>query len=132
MGHLVVAGQGVKPDPEKVSAVKDWPEPTTVTELRAFLRFSVYFRKFIRDYSSIAGPLLVYLRGVNSKDKSKGGTTIVEFDESVRVAFQALKTSLLQAPVLTFTDFRQPSIVETAASSLGLGAIVSQQQEDGS
>ena len=83
-GHLVVAGQGVKPNPEKVSAVQDWPEPTTVTELRSFLGFTSYFRKFIKNYSSIAVPLLVYLRGVNSKQKSSSGAKKVEFDEEAR------------------------------------------------
>ena len=132
LGHLVVAEQGVKPDPDKVAAVKDWPEPTSVTELRAFLGFTGYFRKFMRDYSTIAAPLLIHLRGTSTKDKNSGGRRKIVLDEVGRTAFQIFKTSLIQAPILAFADFRLPFIVETDASSQGLGAILSQQQDDGS
>ena len=127
LGHLVVAGEGVQPDPDKVAAVKDWPEPTTVTELRAFLGFTGFFRKFIRGYSNVTAPLLTYLKGTSHKGKVKCGGKKIELDEPARLAVQALKSKLIEAPVLRFADFSLPFTVETDASSRGLGAVLSQQ-----
>ncbi|XP_038062329.1 uncharacterized protein LOC119732798 [Patiria miniata] len=134
LGHLVVAGEGVRPDPEKIATVKDWPQPTTVTELRSFLGFTGFFRKFICQYSSIASPLFAYLKGPMKKGKTKprppGGK--VDLDDAAVSAISTLKTRLTEGPVLQFADFSQPFVVETDASSTGLGAVLSQQQEDGS
>ena len=127
LGHLVVAGEGVKPDPDKIAVVKDWPEATTVTELRAFLGFTGFFRKFIRGYSSVTAPLLSYLKGTSHKGKVKDGGRKIELDEAARSAVQVLKSKLMEAPVLRFADFSHPFIVETDASSRGLGAVLSQQ-----
>ena len=134
LGHLVVAGEGVKPDPDKVDVVKDWPQPTTVTQLRSFLGFTGFFRKFIRQYSVVASPLFAYLKGTSTKGKAR--TRIkhagISLDEQAVSAFQTLKAKLTQGPVLRFADFSRPFVVETDASSAGLGAVLSQLHEDGS
>ena len=49
-------------DPQKVSIVRDWPTPTTVTQLRAFLGLTDYYRRFIKSYASILGPLTELLK----------------------------------------------------------------------
>ena len=131
LGHLVVAGEGVKPDPDKISAVQDWPQPTTVTELRSFLGFTGFFRKFVHRYSSVASPLFAYLKGTGDKNKVKAKTRNISLDAAAVSAFLTLKTKLTEAPVLQFADFSRPFIVETDASGTGLGAVLSQVQEDG-
>ena len=56
LGHEV-SGDGISPEPQNVAAVKEWPIPTTVKELRTFLGFASYYRKFIDSLAKIAGPL---------------------------------------------------------------------------
>lgn len=56
LGH-VVSEHGVETDPEKIEAIKTWPCPKNLKELRSFLGFSGYYRRFIKDYSQIAKPL---------------------------------------------------------------------------
>ena len=132
LGHLVTAGEGVKPDPDKISIVKGWPEPTTVTQLRSFLGFAGFFRKFVRNFSTVARPLLQYLQGSTTRGKVNTGKRPITLDETARAAFQALKQRLVESPVLKFADFSRPFIVETDASTDGLGAVLSQQLADGS
>ncbi|KAK3507847.1 hypothetical protein QTP70_001407 [Hemibagrus guttatus] len=59
----VISRQGVKMDVVKVRAVTEWPAPATVQELQHFLGFTNFYRRFIRNYSSVAGPLTSLLRG---------------------------------------------------------------------
>ena len=133
LGHLIVAGEGIKPDPEKTAVVQDWPQPTNVTELRSFLGFTGFFRKFIQQYSIIASPLFTYLRGSagKGKPKTKSCRKIDLYDAAV-LAFLTLKERLTEEPVLQFADFNRLFIVETDASLSGLGAVLSQRREDGS
>ena len=56
LGH-VVSNEGVSTDPDKIKAVTEWPQPTTVTEVRSFLGFVSYYRRFIPNFSKVAKPL---------------------------------------------------------------------------
>jgi type III secretory pathway component EscU len=56
LGH-VISAEGIKPDPAKTASVENWPEPKTIRQLRSFLGFSYYFRKFIQGYSKMVLPL---------------------------------------------------------------------------
>ncbi|KAK3539000.1 hypothetical protein QTP86_023601 [Hemibagrus guttatus] len=103
--------------PSTSPAVTKWPSPTTVWELQRFLGFANFYRRFIRNYSSVAGPLTSLLRG---KPKRLAWT------DQARMAFQQLKDCFTTAPILRHPDPDLPFVVEVDASSSGLGAVLSQ------
>ncbi len=106
-------------DKGKVEAIRTWPQPTTIKELQRFLGFSNFYRRFIQNYSTLTGPLTNLLR---NKPKSLSWST------AANEAFERLKTSFTQAPILVHLDPERPFIVEVDASTTGVGAILSQQQ----
>ena len=57
LGH-VVSKDGIQVDPKKMEAIIEWPRPTTVTEVRSFLGLAGYYRRFVKDFSKIAAPLI--------------------------------------------------------------------------
>ncbi|KAK3529708.1 hypothetical protein QTP70_034700 [Hemibagrus guttatus] len=115
----VIDHSGVRMDEKKVTAVQDWPTPTTVKELQRFLGFANFYRRFIRGYSSVTSPLINLLR-----NKPK---TLV-WTPAATHAFQALKQAFTTAPLLVHPDPELPFIVEVDASTTGVGAVLSQQQ----
>jgi hypothetical protein len=64
LGHYISA-EGISVDQRKVDAIKSWPIPTNVSELRSFLGLATYYRKFVKDFSATATPLTALLH----KDK---------------------------------------------------------------
>ncbi|KAK3515288.1 hypothetical protein QTP70_013484 [Hemibagrus guttatus] len=115
----VIDRSGVRMDEKKVTAVRDWPTPTTVKELQRFLGFANFYRRFIRGYSSVTSPLTNLLR-----NKPK---TLV-WTPAATHAFQMLKQAFTTAPLLVHPDPELPFIVEVDASTTGVGAVLSQQQ----
>lgn len=102
LGH-VVSQQGVATDPEKTEAVGEWPTPTTVREVRSFLGFVGYHRRFIAELAKVAAPLHGLLQGTGGAKTAR-----VAWTAECEGAFQGLKQALLQAPVLAFADFSLP------------------------
>ncbi|KAK2188352.1 hypothetical protein NP493_135g04006 [Ridgeia piscesae] len=133
LGHMV-AEDGVSPDPEKTRTVDEWTTPQSETELRQFLGLASYYRRFVPGFAKIATPLHALLGGT-SKKKSKKNNSAPSFaecwNESCDIAFNELKQRLVTAPVLGYPDFTKPFILETDASLKGLGAVLSQRQENG-
>lgn len=129
LGHQVSA-QGIGTDPDKVSAVKQWPIPRTVKELRSFLGFCSYYRRFIEGFSQIAGPLhdVVNVCVRESSQARVNQMFRAAWTPQCLLAFEQLKEKLTGAPTLGYADFSQPFILETDASSLGLGAVLYQDQ----
>ncbi|KAK3517438.1 hypothetical protein QTP70_010681 [Hemibagrus guttatus] len=115
----VIDRSGVRMDEKKVTAVRDWPTPTTVKELQRFLGFANFYRRFIRGYSSVTSPLTNLLR-----NKPK---TLV-WTPAATHAFQTLKQAFTTAPLLVHPDPELPFIVEVDASTTGVGTVLSQQQ----
>ena len=118
LGHLV-GRDGVKTNPELIHDVVSWPEPSTVRSLQAFLGLCNYYRRFIHNFSEVAGALHALLK--------KG----VEFTwgEEQNKAFLALKHQLTQAPILAYPSKDSEFILDTDASNSSIGAVLSQTQE---
>ena len=126
LGHTVTA-KGMEPGVDGIKAIAEMAPPRTYTGICQFLGATGYFCWFIKGYANIAKPLNNLLSGANSKLKS----CFVQLLLVVVVAFQELKLKCMTAPVLAFTDFHKPFLLETDASGDSLGAVLSQKQEDG-
>ena len=120
LGHVINAS-GVATDPEKVAAVRDWPTPANASELKSFLGLASYYRRFVRDFATIASPL--------NRLTDLGRPFI--WDDACATAFTQLRASLTEAPILAYPNAQQPFIVDTDASNVGIGAVLSQQPGDG-
>ncbi len=118
----VVSRNGLAPDPRKVTAIQEFPQPIDLKSLRSFLGLASYYRRFIPQFSVVASPLHALTR----KEMS------FVWDAVCEKAFSRLKDLWTSAPVLAFPDFSQDFLLETDASGLGLGAVLAQKQEDGS
>ena len=118
LGHIVSA-DGVRCDPAKVSAVRNWEVPKTVSELRSFLGLASYYRRFIEGFSSIAGPLHELL------NKNK----VFQWSEECQNAFGILKDKLTSAPVLAYPRGGGNFILDTDCSGFGMGAVLSEIQD---
>ena len=101
--------------------------PTTYTGIKSFVGLVGHYRRFIKGFAQIAAPLYDLISGDNSGKKKES----VQLTPEVENAFQVLKEACLQAPILSFPDFTKPFLLETDASGKGLGAVLSQKQEDG-
>ena len=126
-GH-VVSEQGVSTDPDKIRAVTEWPQPTTVTEVRSFLGFVSYYRRFIPNFSKVARPLNQLLQNLEGSPSQKKKFK-VHWRPEQQEAFEALQRLCTESPVLAYADFKAPFILHTDASGEGLGAVLYQVQE---
>ena len=115
LGYVIEEGH-VKADTGKVKAVEEWPQPTTRTELRQFLGFAGFYRRFIRDFSKVAAPLHALTSTLHP----------FKWTPEADVAFKALKATFTTAPVLVHPNPDEPFVVEVDASDSGIGAVLSQ------
>ena len=113
LGH--VSKDGVSTDPEKVSALADWSTPKCLAELQAFLGTIGYYLQCIKGFASLAKPLT----------RLTGKEYPCCWDEATQTAFEQLKESLVQAPILQYPDCSLPYIIDTDASQDGYGAVLS-------
>ena len=122
MGH-VIGGGDVRPDPQKVRAIQEYPTPATKRDVHAFLGLAGYYRQFIPEFSQLAAPLTNLTR--------KGEPDKIEWTPSCKEAFRMLKAALQEPAVLNVADPSCPLILQIDASDRGLGAVLSQKSVDG-
>lgn len=118
---LILDSTGLKPDPNKIEAVENLPEPTNVSELRSFLGAINWYRKFIPQMSNLQAPLDELLK----KDVK------FEWNEKCRQSFVKFKEILKSDLALTHYDPKLPIIVSADASGLGIGAAIQHKMKDG-
>ena len=119
LGHIV-SQHGVGTDPKKTKAIREWPTPRNAKEVRSFVGLCSYYRRFVRGFADIARPL----------------HKLVELDEfcwsgECDEAFNTLKKALTSPPILAYPVDVGLFILDTDASGQGLGAVLSQVQDDG-
>jgi len=119
LGH-VITPQGISPNNNWIVAISDFPIPTSVKEVRQFVGLASYYRRFIHGFAKVAQPL----HSLTQKDVT------FQWSSECDQAFQQLKTALVNSPVLAYPNFSKAFTLETDASIKGLGAILSQMQDD--
>ncbi|KAK4519747.1 Ubiquitin-conjugating enzyme E2 2 [Mucor velutinosus] len=105
---MKVSADGILPSDSKIKAIKNWPVPTNVQEVRQFVGLASHYRRFIRQFSSVAAPLTELTK-----------------------AFDQLKSLLTHAPCLQPPDVSKPYIIETDSSDFGCGAVLLQKDDQG-
>lgn len=117
-GH-VISDKGIATNPEKTRMVSKWPVPVSVKEVRSFLGLAGYYRRFVKNYASIAAPLYCL---------AKKNQPFV-WTEETQKAFEALKEVLTSPPVLAMPNDAGEFVLDTDACDRTIGAVLSQMQD---
>jgi hypothetical protein len=117
---VIISYNHVSMDPVKVAGIKDWPRPTKVKDVQAYLGFCNFYRRFVQDFSKIARPLFE----LTKKDHEWKWTDACE------QAFNTLKQTFTSAPMLVMPDTKKKLRIECDASDYATGAVLSQQETD--
>ena len=119
LGHILTP-DGLKPNPERIAAVRQFATPHDVKSVKQFLGLASFYRKFVPNFARIAEPL----HNLTRKNIP------FEWTATCQNSFNCLKKKLVEGPVLVYPDFTKDFVLETDASIQGLGAVLSQVQED--
>lgn len=119
----VIDKDGLHSNPDKVSAICDFPRPQTTTEVKRFIGMASWYRKFIKNFSELINPLNKLL-----KNRKKGQKII--WTSEANISFENLKTCLSTAPVLTNPDFSKLFTIQTDASDVAVGSVLTQGEGD--
>lgn len=121
---FVISTEGISMDPKKLSTLAEWPYPKNIADLRKFLGFSNFYRRFIPRFSHVVA-CLTDLTGAK-----------VDFElglrkERTRAAFKRLRELFSSAPFLLHFDFTKARVIQVDASAYAVSGILSQHSEDG-
>ncbi len=123
LGH-VITQNGIKPDPDLIKSVTNFPQPKKIKDVQSFLGLTGYYRRFIKDYAKVAEPLLKQLRN------SQKSNHHLQWSQECTHAFETLKKKLTHAPIMNTPNFEQPFILELDACEYGLGAVLIQEYDE--
>ena len=112
LGHQI-SKSGISTDPEKIRLIGEWPIPTNLRQLRAFLGLAGYYRKFVRGFSNIAAPL----HNLTKKNQQ------FEWTSECQGAFEELKTALMSPSVVVLPTAEDQFILDTDACKESIGAV---------
>ena len=118
LGHII-SKEGLEADPEKVAAVKNFPIPTSPTEVKSFLGLCSHYRRYVQNFADIARPL----------HKASESKSPFMWTPEAHDAFETLKRKLMSTPILALPSMTEPFILYTDASMTAMGAVLSQVQD---
>ena len=138
LGHIL-SKEGISPNPDKIQKVKDWPVPTNAKEVHSFLGLASYYRQFVPQFAKWANPLHDLIRPIVTKKSRhrirlpplQSNLPMFQWTDLHQESFEKLKLALTSAPVLAYPDYNKPFLLETDAFLKGLGAVLSQEDDDG-
>jgi hypothetical protein len=110
----VVTPHDINVDEAKIEAIKSWPIPATLTQLQSFFGLAGFYRRFVRDFSTIAAPL---------NDLMKKGVPFY-WGGAQEHSFNTLIDKLTHAPLLQLPDFGKTFELECDASGIGIGGVL--------
>ena len=120
LGHII-SRDGIAPDPERTAKVAKWPVPTSKKEVQQFIGFANYYRRFIKDFAQHAKPL----------HRLTEQTSPFKWTDTCQDSFSELRKRLCTTPVLAYPDFSRPFILDTDASDVAIGGVLSQCDDNG-
>ncbi|XP_030767447.1 uncharacterized protein LOC115891183 [Sitophilus oryzae] len=115
----VVGSNSLRTDPDKVSAMANYPQPRTTTKIKRFVGLCSWYRHFIKDFSTLMSPINDLLKG-----RKKGQS--IEWNTKAEHSFLHIKDLLLSAPILSQPNFSEKFFIESDASDTGLGGVLLQ------
>ena len=118
---MIIQPGEVQMDPGKVTAVKDWLTPTTLKEVRAFIGFANFYRRFIKDFSVMACPL---------HDLTKKNVPWT-WGNAQQEVFNVIKDRFCQEPIRKVFDPELPTHIKVDASGFAVGGILTQKHDNG-
>ncbi|CAA7036124.1 unnamed protein product [Microthlaspi erraticum] len=111
----IISDKGLQVDPSKVEAIKSWPTPRSITEVRSFHGLASFYRRFVHHFSDITAPLTDCMKGSSFK-----------WTPEAALAFETIKQKLVSAQILALPDFSVVFELHCDACKLGIGAVLSQ------
>jgi transposase InsO family protein len=122
---FILCSEGLRPDPDKVSAIYNYKTPTKIKEIRQFLGMANFYSRFIENFSGIVAPISNLLKGVKNGEKPPRFV----WPSEAETAFNVIKSKLMSAPILANPNFSLPFTVQTDSSDNAIGAILTQIQD---